>query len=137
MSLGMPENWDQVESRAAKVDKVDPGKIQSVAQEFKTASGNTGDHSADLKNAASPLSEGGVWNGPAAEAFFSYVEKVVSAGDRVKDKLDEAAGELNTLQQKLSDLKSSINETKAKAKKEIDNRNKEAEQQVQSASGGD
>lgn len=133
MSLGMPENWSQVETRAAKVEKVDPGRIQSVAQEFKTASENAGDHSAELKNAASPLSEGGVWNGPAADAFFSYVAQVASAGQRVKDKLDEAAVELSELQQKLSELKKSINETKASAKREIDERNKQAEQRAQQA----
>ncbi|MCR3721298.1 MULTISPECIES: transglycosylase SLT domain-containing protein [Prauserella salsuginis group] len=133
MSLGMPENWEQVESQAAKVEKVNPGRIQNVAQEFKTASENAGDHSAELKNAASPLSEGGVWNGPAADAFFSYVAQVASAGQRVKDKLDEAAVELSDLQQKLSELKKSINETKANAKQEIDERNKQAEQRAQQA----
>ncbi|MBB3662966.1 WXG100 family type VII secretion target [Prauserella sediminis] len=133
MSLGMPENWEQVESQAAKVEKVNPSRIQNVAQEFKTASENAGDHSAELKNAASPLSEGGVWNGPAADAFFSYVAQVASAGQRVKDKLDEAAVELGDLQQKLSELKKSINETKANAKQEIDERNKQAEQRAQQA----
>lgn len=140
MSLGMPDNWGQVESQAAKVEKVNPGRIQNVAQEFKTASGNTGDHSAELKNAASPLSEGGVWNGPAADAFFSYVTQVASAGQRVKDKLDEAAAELSDLQQKLSELKKSINETKAGAKREIDERNEQAEQrarQAQTAADGE
>lgn len=137
MSLGMPDNWEQVESQAAKVEKVNPGRIGSVAQEFKNASRNTGDHSADLKNAASPLSEGGVWKGPAADSFFSYVAQVATAGKRVKDKLDEAAVELNELQQKLSELKKAINNAKSNAKSEIEERNRKAEQQAQNATGGE
>jgi len=129
----MPDNWGDVEAQAAKVEKVNPGQIQGVAQQFRKASENTGDHSTSLKNAAAPLQEGGVWNGDAADAFFDYVGKVAAAGARVKSKLDEAAEELSSLQQQLSEIKNKINETKKSAEKTINERNEKAEQEAQEA----
>src|SRR5690606_10777787 len=126
-------NWGDVEAQAAKVEKVNPGQIQGVAQQFRKASENTGDHSTSLKNAAAPLQEGGVWNGDAADAFFDYVGKVAAAGARVKSKLDEAAEELSSLQQQLSEIKNKINETKKSAEKTINERNEKAEQEAQEA----
>ncbi|PXY31472.1 transglycosylase SLT domain-containing protein [Prauserella muralis] len=130
---GLPAEWSQVESRAAKVEKVNPGEIQAVARQFDEASRNAGDHTSGLKNAAAPLQDGGVWAGPAADAFFDYVAKVAAAGDRVRDRLDEAARELTSLQQTLSDLKRQIQSTKADARRAIDDRNEQAETEAQAA----
>ncbi|OLT38688.1 transglycosylase [Saccharomonospora sp. CUA-673] len=135
MSLGLPDNWNAVEAQAAKVDKVNPGQIGEVAEQFEKASENTGDHSAQLKNAAAPLQEGGVWKGPAAESFFEYVANVASAGDRVKAKLSDAAEELTTLQEKLSEIKRKITDAKESAKMEIEDRNERAESEAREAEG--
>ncbi|MBK1784783.1 transglycosylase SLT domain-containing protein [Prauserella cavernicola] len=132
---GIPANWSDVETRAAKVDKVNPGEIQEVARQFDEASRNAGDHTAGLTSAAAPLQDGGVWDGPAADSFFDYVGKVAAAGSKVKDKLDEVARELTTLQETLSDLKRQIQSTKEDARTAIDNRNTEAEGNAQAARG--
>ncbi|PXY34584.1 transglycosylase [Prauserella coralliicola] len=130
---GTPANWSDVETRAARVDKVNPGEIQEVARQFDEASRNAGDHTAGLTSAAAPLQDGGVWDGPAADAFFDYVAKVAAAGNKVKDKLDEVARELTSLQETLSNLKRQIQSTKEDARTAIDNRNNEAEGRIQAA----
>ncbi|MFF5985611.1 transglycosylase SLT domain-containing protein [Prauserella flavalba] len=130
---GIPANWSDVETRAARVDKVNPGEIQEVARQFDEASRNAGDHTAGLTSAAAPLQDGGVWDGPAADAFFDYVAKVAAAGNKVKDKLDEVARELTSLQETLSNLKRQIQSTKEDARTAIDNRNNEAEGRIQAA----
>jgi WXG100 family type VII secretion target len=124
---GIPEQWQAVEDAAAKVEKVDPAAIQGAADEFVQASEGVGDHGAALKSATDGLQGGGVWDGPAADAFFSYVSQVAEAGNKVKDKLDEVAEELGRLQQTLHDIKQRIETVKTDAKATIDDNNAEAQ----------
>ncbi|PRX47479.1 WXG100 family type VII secretion target [Prauserella shujinwangii] len=130
---GVPAEWAEVERKAARVDRVNPGAIQDVARQFDEASRNAGDHTAALTNAAAPLRDGGVWDGPAADAFFDYVGRVAAAGNKVKDKLDEVATELTGLQQTLANLKRRIESTKDDARAAIDRRNAEAQSQADAA----
>lgn len=130
---GIPAEWAEVETKAARVDAVDPGRIQEVARQFDAASKNAGDHTAALTNAAAPLRDGGVWDGPAADAFFDYVGKIAEAGAKVKDKLDEVAAELTSLQETLANLQRRIESVKDDAKKSIDDRNLEAQRQADAA----
>ncbi len=130
---GIPAEWSDVETKAARVDKVDPGAIQDVARQFDDASRDAGDHTAALTNAAAPLRDGGVWDGPAADRFFDYVGRVAAAGNKVKDKLDEVAAELSTLQGTLADLKQEIRSTKEDARKTIDERNDDAQGRADAA----
>ncbi|WP_277068829.1 transglycosylase SLT domain-containing protein [Saccharomonospora viridis] len=130
---GIPAEWAEVETKAARVERVDPGEIQEVARQFEEASRNASDHTSDLTNAAAPLQDGGVWSGPAADAFFDYVNKIAEAGNRVRDKLDEVAAELTSLQETLTEIKREIESVKEDAKKAIDDRNAEAQQQADAA----
>ncbi|NIJ14927.1 WXG100 family type VII secretion target [Saccharomonospora amisosensis] len=130
---GMPPEWADVERAAARVDKVDPGRIQEVARQFDEASRNTGDHTAALTGAAAPLRDGGVWEGPAADAFFDYVAKVANAGNKVRDKLDEVAVELTSLQETLANTKRQIESIKHDARSGIDDRNNEAQRRADAA----
>lgn len=130
---GIPAEWAEVETKAARVDKVKPGEIQEVARQFDEASRNAGDHTADLTNAAAPLRDGGVWSGPAADAFFDYVHKIAEAGNKVRDKLDEVAAELTALQETLANIKQQIESVADDAKKAIDTRNDQAQQQADAA----
>ncbi|EID54475.1 transglycosylase SLT domain-containing protein [Saccharomonospora xinjiangensis] len=130
---GIPPEWDEVETKATRVDKVKPAEIQDVARQFDEASRDASDHTAELTNAAAPLRDGGVWSGPAADAFFDYVHKIAEAGSKVKDKLDEVAAELTALQETLSTIKRQIESVKDDAKKAIDDRNQQAQQQADAA----
>ncbi|EHR63812.1 transglycosylase SLT domain-containing protein [Saccharomonospora cyanea] len=130
---GIPAEWAEVETKAARVDKVKPGEIQEVARQFDEASRNAGDHTADLTNAAAPLRDGGVWSGPAADAFFDYVHKIAEAGNKVRDKLDEVAAELTALQETLANIKQQIESIADDAKKAIDTRNDQAQRQADAA----
>ena len=129
---GIPPEWSEVEKKAARVSKVNPGEIQEVARQFEEASRDAGDHTAELTNAAEPLRDG-VWSGPAADAFFDYVQKIAEAGNKVKDKLDEVAAELTSLQETLANIKRQIETIKEDAKKEIDTRNERAQQEADAA----
>ncbi len=129
---GQPPEWTKVEDKAAQVAKVDPGAIHDVSRQFAEASRSAGDHSTALRNATSAL-QGGVWDGPAAEAFFDYVGRIGAAGTKVKDKLDEVAAELDTLQETLAQLKREIEQTRDEAKKEIGDRNRQAEADAKAA----
>ncbi|MFC4005494.1 transglycosylase SLT domain-containing protein [Prauserella oleivorans] len=130
---GIPAEWSDVEAKAARVEKVNPGEINEVARQFDEASRKAGDHTAALSNAAAPLQDGGVWDGPAADRFFDYVGRIAKAGNQVKDKLDEVARELTTLQETLANLKREIQSTKDDARRAIDQRNNQAESDAQAA----
>ena len=65
---GIPAEWAEVETKAARVERVDPGEIQEVARQFEEASRNASDHTSDLTNAAAPLQDG--CGQTAADAFF-------------------------------------------------------------------
>ncbi|WP_007027447.1 WXG100 family type VII secretion target, partial [Saccharomonospora iraqiensis] len=130
---GIPEEWAEVERGAARVDKVDPGAIDEVARQFADASRDAGDRTADLTNAAAPLAEGGVWEGPAADAFFGYVTRVAEAGERVTGKLDEVAGELTALGETLAGIKDRIGDVVRDARTTIDDRNASAQERADTA----
>lgn len=130
---GMPAEWADVEREAARVDKVDPGRIHEVARQFEEASRSTADHTAAMAGAAAPLQDGGVWAGPAADAFFDYVARVANAGNKVRDKLDEVAVELTSLQETLAATKRSVHSTKDDAKRVIDDRNNDAQRRADAA----
>ncbi len=130
---GIPAEWAEVEKKAARVDKVDPAAIDEVARQFDEASRNAGDHTTDLTNAAEPLRDGGVWSGPAADAFFDYVNTIAEAGNRVRDKLDEVAAELTALQETLAAVKRRIETVKDDAAQVITDRNEQAQRQADAA----
>jgi uncharacterized protein YukE len=130
---GMPAEWAEVEEASARVDQVDPARIQEVARQFDEASRDASDHTAALTSAAAPLRDGGVWDGPAADAFFDYVATVAAAGSTVTDRLDEAADGLTTLQVTLSHLKHDVHGTELDAKAEMDGRNAEAQRRADAA----
>jgi WXG100 family type VII secretion target len=123
---GYPPEWAEVEQKAAQVEKFNPGAIHEVSRQFKDASANAGDHTAAMNNATAAL-QGGVWDGAAADAFFDYVRRVGAAGNKVKDRLDEVAGELDRLQQDLENIKNQIKSLRDGAKEEIDKRNADAQ----------
>ncbi|WP_197319686.1 transglycosylase SLT domain-containing protein [Saccharomonospora sp. NB11] len=131
---GIPAEWAEVEKKAARVDKVDPGAIEEVARQFDEASRNAADHTTDLTNAAEPLRDGGVWSGPAADAFFDYVNSIAEAGQKVRDKLDEVAAELTALQETLSTIKRQIETVKDEAEQAITDRNEQAQREADAAS---
>lgn len=128
----MPPEWAGVEEKAGQVEKVDPAAIQGAADQFQQASTDAGDHSQQLKNSAAGL-QGGVWDGPAADSFFDYVEQVGAAGNKVKDKLDEVAAELTELQSQLADIKSRIESRRDDAKQAIEDANEQAKSAIEAA----
>ncbi|WP_243871205.1 transglycosylase SLT domain-containing protein [Amycolatopsis viridis] len=121
----MPPEWNDVQTRAQQVEKLDPARIQAVADQFTQASKDSADHSAALHNATSALG-GGTWSGPAADAFFDYVRKIGDAGKKVNDHLDEVAGELANLQTSLADVKHQVNTIRQQAQRDIEDANSDA-----------
>ncbi|OQO90553.1 transglycosylase [Saccharomonospora piscinae] len=130
---GIPAEWAELERKAARVEKVRPSEIQEVARQFDAASRDASDQTSELSNAAAPLRDGGVWSGPAADAFFDYVSKIAEAGARVRDKLDEVAAELTALQDTLATVKREIEDVRQEARRTIDDRNSEAQRQADAA----
>ena len=122
---GMPPEWNDVQTRAQQVEKLNPAGIQAVADQFTQASKDSADHSVALRNATAAL-DGGTWSGPAADAFFDYVKKIGDAGKKVNDHLDEVSRELSNLQTSLADVKGRIDTIKQQAQTDIGNANSDA-----------
>ncbi|WP_244215017.1 WXG100 family type VII secretion target, partial [Amycolatopsis thermalba] len=121
----MPPEWNDVQTRAQQVEKLNPAGIQAVADQFTQASKDSGDHSAALRNATAALG-GGTWTGPAADTFFVYVKQIGDAGRKVNDHLDEVARELTNLQTSLADVKGRIDTIKQQAQTDIEKANGDA-----------
>ncbi|GAB3577932.1 transglycosylase SLT domain-containing protein [Amycolatopsis endophytica] len=129
---GMPPEWNDVQTRAQQVDKLNPAGIQSVADQFTQASKDSADHSVALRNATAAL-DGGTWTGPAADAFFAYVRQIGDAGRRVNDHLDEVAREMSNLQTSLADIKGQVDTIRQQAQTDIDKANSDAVTQANAA----
>lgn len=129
---GMPPEWAEVTSKAQQVEKLNPGVIQNVADQFDRASKDSADHAAALRSATAVLG-GGTWSGPAADAFFDYVKRIGDAGQKVNEHLDEVSRELADLQVALADIKGKIHTIQDDAKKQIDSANDQAVAQANAA----
>ncbi|MDQ0378422.1 transglycosylase SLT domain-containing protein [Amycolatopsis thermophila] len=122
---GMPPEWNDVQTRAQQVEKLNPAGIQAVVDQFTQASKDSADHSTALRNATAALG-GGTWSGPAADAFFAYVKQIGDAGRRVNDHLDEVAREMSNLQTSLADVKGRIDGIEQQARTDIEAANRDA-----------
>ncbi|MFD2417844.1 transglycosylase SLT domain-containing protein [Amycolatopsis pigmentata] len=131
---GMPPEWAEVTSKAQQVEKLNPGAIQDVADQFDRASKDSADHAAALRSATAILG-GGTWSGPAADAFFNYVKTIGDAGQKVNEHLDQVSRELTDLQAGLSDIKGKIQTIQDDAKKQIDSANSQAVTRANAAEG--
>jgi WXG100 family type VII secretion target len=121
-----------VVEQAGQVDKVNPAAIQKAADQFHQAAANAGDHGASLKQSTDAL-QGGVWKGPAADAFFGYVKQITDAGDKVQKHLQDVSDDLGVLQGQLADIKGKIQTTFSAAEKTIKDANAKASAAADSA----
>jgi WXG100 family type VII secretion target len=111
--------------QSKQVEKVNPAAIQKAADQFHEAATNAGDHGASLKQSTDAL-QGGVWSGPAADAFFGYVKQITDAGDKVQKHLQDVSTDLGVLQGQLADIKGKIQTAVSAAEKTITDNNTKA-----------
>lgn len=130
--IDYPPNWNGIVEKAQKVDKINPDAISKAGQQFSNAAKQAGDHSAALNNSAKSLA-GGVWEGPAADAFVEYVTQITKAGDKVQGHLDDVGKDLTQLSSDLGGIKSKVTEAFNTAKSAIDKRIKEESEKAQKA----
>lgn len=128
--IDYPPNWNGIVEKAKKVDKINPDAISRAGQQFSDAAKQAGDHSAALNNSTKSLA-GGVWEGPAADAFLDYVTQITKAGDKVQGHLDEVGKDLTQLSSDLGGIKSKVTEAFNTAKANIDKRIKEESDKAQ------
>ncbi|WP_409184303.1 transglycosylase SLT domain-containing protein [Amycolatopsis sp. VS8301801F10] len=130
--IDYPPNWNGIVEKAKKVDKINPDAINRAGQQFTEAAKRAGDHSQELKSSTDSLA-GGVWEGPAADAFVDYVRQITTAGAKVQGHLDEVGKDLTQLSSDLGGIKSKVTEAFNTAKTRIDNRIKEESDKAQKA----
>src|SRR3954453_4974546 len=107
-----------------QVEKVNLQKITDAATQFREAGKNAGDHNASLKSSTDALN-GGVWAGPAADQFFTYVRQVRDAGTKVQTHLEDVAKDLDTLASSLEQIKKNVQDKQLAAEKAVNARNQQ------------
>ncbi|WP_406639569.1 transglycosylase SLT domain-containing protein [Amycolatopsis sp. WGS_07] len=130
--IDYPPNWNGIVEKSKKVDKINPDAISKAGQQFSDAAKQAGDHSAALNNSTKSLA-GGVWEGPAADAFVEYVTQITKAGDKVQGHLDDVGKDLTQLSSDLGGIKTKVTEAFNNAKTAIDNRIKTESDRAQKA----
>ncbi|WP_116204210.1 transglycosylase SLT domain-containing protein [Amycolatopsis circi] len=130
--IDYPPNWNGIVEKAKKVDKINPDAISKAGQQFSDAAKRAGDHGQQLTNSAKSLS-GGVWEGPAADAFVEYVTQITKAGDKVQGHLDDVGKDLTQLSSDLGGIKTKVTDAMNTAKTAIDGRIKTESDRAQKA----
>lgn len=132
LGAGTPDGWDGLVQKSDQVKKVNLQAIHTASLQFKAAAENAGDQSAALKKSTDALN-GGVWSGPAADAFFEYVRSITKAGENVESQLIKVVDDLDRLHGQLGDIKSKVNDAFLGAEKAVNDRNAKAQTEADAA----
>ncbi len=132
VGAGTPDGWDGLVQKAEQISKVNLAAIQNASRQFKTAADNAGDHSAALKTSTEALN-GGVWAGPAAEAFFEYVKSITTAGKNVEEQLGKVVDDLDRVHTDLGNIKAQVKGVYEDAEAAVNTRNAQAEKDKNAA----